>query len=92
MRYTDPIYSRRLGKSIKQVNKTSANKAYDAGTTVYLLPALCAIDNHWISFCRLNKENKAWSGVTFNSEVAEYTFYNCCSELGKYPIFFIAAE
>lgn len=92
MRYPDPIFSRRLGKRIQQVTKASARKAYEAGLTVYLLPSKCAIDNYWVSFCPLNKASQAWAGQTFEHDVCDYMHYNCCSELGYYPIYFLELE
>lgn len=29
-----------------------------------------------------------WWGDSFDSDVLSFTNYNCCPELGKYPIFF----
>lgn len=88
MRYTEPIYSNRLKKKIKQINKTQARKLYEAGETVYLLPCFCNIDGVWMSLCPINKEHAVWYGQTFDDDVWSFTNYNCCAELGKYPIFF----
>ena len=88
LRYPNPVYSTRLQKRIKQINKTQAKKVYEAGETVYLLPCFCNIDGIWMSLCPINKANAVWWGDSFESDVLSFTYYNCCAELGKYPIFF----
>lgn len=88
MRYPDIIYSNFLKKKIKQINKTSAKKLYEAGETIYLLPCLCNVDGVWVTPYPISKENAVWWGQTFEDDVLSFTNYNCCSELGRYPIFF----
>lgn len=88
LRYPNPIYSNSLKKKIKQINKTQARKLYEAGETVYLLPCLCRVDGVWVSPYPIDKEHAVWWGDSFDSDVLSFTNYNCCSELGKYPIFF----
>lgn len=88
LRYSNPIYSNSLKKKIKQINKTQARKLYEAGETVYLLPCLCSVDGVWVTPYRIDKEHAVWWGDSFDSDVLSFTNYNCCSELGKYPIFF----
>lgn len=89
MRYPEPIYSNSLKKRIKQINKTQARKHYEAGETIYLLPCDCNIDGVWVSLCPINKANAVWYGQTFEDDVNSFITYNCCNELGKYPIFSI---
>lgn len=89
MRYPDPIFSHRFNKWFKQVSKTTARKAYGNGKTVYLLPSNCVFDNFWVYPCPISTESKVWNGMTFDYQVAEYKFYNCCADLGKYPLYFI---
>lgn len=88
MRYKQPLYSNCLKKRIQQINKTQARKLYETGETVYLLPCLCNIDGVWISPYPINKANAVWCNETFDGNVMSFTNYNCCAELGKYPIFF----
>lgn len=88
LRYPNPIYSNSLNKKIKQINKTQARKLYEAGETVYLLPCLCSVDGIWGSPYPIDKEHVVWWGDSFDSDVLSFTNYNCCPELGKYPIFF----
>lgn len=88
MRYPDIIYSNCLKKKIKQINKTSANKLYEAGDTIYLLPCLCNVDGVWVTPCPISKESAVWWGQTFEDDILSFTNYNCCSELGRNPIFF----
>lgn len=90
MRYKESFYSRIAGGCILQVSSPTARKAYEAGKTVYLLPANCHPDNSaWVSLCPVSKDYIAES---FKYVVNSYKHYNCCTELGKYPIFFVAAE
>lgn len=88
LRYPNPIYSNSLKKKIKQINKTQARKLYEAGETVYLLPCFCSVDGVWVSPYPIDKEHAVWWGDSFESDVLSFTNYNCCAELGKYPIFF----
>lgn len=88
LRYPNPIFCNSLKKKIKQINKTQARKLYEAGETVYLLPCLCRVDGVWVSPYPIDKEHAVWWGDSFESDVLSFTNYNCCPELGKYPIFF----
>lgn len=79
------------GKKVKQVNKTTARKAYDNGKTIYLQSCNMLINNMWQSPCPIKKEGDAWDR-TFDQNVNEYQYYNCDAERGKYPLFFIEVE
>lgn len=88
MRYPEPIFSHSLKKRIKQINKTQARKLYEAGETVYLLPCLCNVDGVRVTPYPIDKAHAVWWNETFDGDVLSFTNYNCCAELGKYPIFF----
>ena len=69
---------------VKQVNKTTANKLYESGKTIFLNACNMKLNNAWTSPMPLNNE----SGEKFSTMVNEYEYYNCCSERGRYSNFF----
>lgn len=77
------------GKNLRQVNKQTAKKAYEAGQTVYLLPSNCGFVNPWINPSPMRQEDEQWSSDNFNSRVNEYQYYNCNYGTGYYPHYYV---
>jgi len=84
----------------KHINKRAAEKAYNDGKTLYILPCKVKFENMWIKPIRAHKDSLTTissdgfnTTITRNREfetlVNAFTYYNCCNELGKYPAFFI---
>lgn len=95
LRYSNKVLSI-LGKKAKQVNIKSAEKAYNDSKQLWLLPCNMMVDNHWQTPMPLNKadvsNNAFTSGSSFSAMVNDYKYYNCDTERGKYPIFFVEVE
>lgn len=86
----------------KRINKTSAERAYNAGKAVYILPCKVRFENPWIKPYKAMKSERfnPISNDGFNTIIPRnsefetivncYTFYNCAyNELGKYPAYYV---
>ena len=90
MRYANEIITLNNGKRVKQVNKTTARKYYENGKTVYIHSCNMTINNMWQSLCPVNQADYPDGFMqSFDSIVYSFKYYNCDSERGKYPIYFI---
>lgn len=76
-------------RTIQRINKRRAKREYEAGKTVYLLPANCRLVNPWVSLCPLRKEDELFERDYFDNRVRDYQYYNCNHELGYYPHYYI---
>lgn len=83
-----------------RVDKRIARKAYNAHEPIYLLPCKTRLDNMWLSPCKAIKDaiNYMGSDDGFNTVIARndfeslvtcYSYYNCNTELGNYPAFYM---
>lgn len=63
----------------KRINKTKARNLFESGVQLYIAP------NNGRILHKFDK--KGCDG--FDKFVNEYIYYNCCTELGKYPAFYI---
>lgn len=86
------FYSQTFGWVMKQVNKTTARKLYEQGKTVYVMPCNMRFDNMWQSPCPMNKEREADSTDCFDGRIQHFIYYNCDSERGKYPCYFVKKD
>lgn len=75
------------GEAFQQVNKTKAERLFNCGVEVFLLPCNANPNSVWISLCPVKKEDES-----FNSVVNGYRYYNCNRELGLYVVYFIKAN
>jgi hypothetical protein len=82
--YNRVIRDNVTGKNMLQINKNKAERLFNQGITVYLIPCKVRVNNIWINLCPINKDNE-----TFNNAINSYSYYNCISELGLYPHYFI---
>ena len=84
----------------KRINKRAAEKAYNEGKMLYILPCKVNFANRWIKPVRVHKESTTTMSIDgFNTTITRnrefdilvnaYTYYNCCNGLGKYPAFYI---
>ena len=96
LRYQGQIVTiHRNGKAIriKQNNKTAARKRYEEGKEIFLHPCLMRLDSPWQSPCPISKATYPDGFVpTFDSLVYDFKYYNCDSERGAYPIFFVEVD
>lgn len=80
----------------RKVNKVVARRLYNEGVQVHLLP--CKVNAHivfdplykyvWIQPSILSTD----SGVTFDTAVNTFEYFNCNSELGRYAHYYIKTE
>lgn len=75
------------GEAFQQVNKTKAERLFNEGTEIFLLPCNANPNSVWISLCPVKKDDES-----FNSVVNGYKYYNCNRELGLYVVYFIKAN
>ena len=69
-----------------RVGKKDARKYYKSGFKVFVLPCNVGLNSSWISPTILPKSRD------FDNIMNEYMYYNCNSELGYYPSFFISRK
>lgn len=74
------------GKELVRVNKQKANRLFNEGKGIYILPCKANPSSIWISpmFFEKSAENN-----DFLSIVNSFEYYNCNSQLGKYSAFFV---
>lgn len=88
-----------------RISKAAAEKLYNDGKPVYMLPCKCRLDNMWIQPYKAEAEkviytplhNDGFNAVVprnynFDTVVNCYTYYNCNNELGRYPAFYKEKE
>lgn len=73
--------------SMKKIRKDVARKLYNRGDSVYLLPCKVRLDNEWMRPFKINKESA--DNRDFEVIVNTFNYYNCNSELGMRPSFYI---
>lgn len=78
------FYHKGLDNIMVQINKLKAERLFNAGKTVYLLPCLCSPDSYLVSLCPINIEH--CYDNSFKNIVNDFTYYSCCNELGRYPV------
>lgn len=67
----------------EKINKSSARKLYDNNIPVLIIPCKCSPLASWLTGCEMIKNERS-----FDAFVNEFTYYNCCYELGYYPAFY----
>lgn len=85
------FYSNKLLATMQQINITKARKLYNEGVTVYILQCNMIFDNIWQSPYGMNINDNI-STTNFDYRVIEYRSYNCDTQRGLYPVFFVKVE
>ncbi len=69
-----------------RITKKTACKLYNSGVDVIILPhkANPFYSGFYPSYFNINSTSKP-----FDNFINEFTYYNCCNELGYYPAFYI---
>lgn len=75
--------------NFERVTKKEARAAYRAGLTVLWCPVNLAPFTGWGLEMPINVQNWNCDNKTFDEVLNEYEFYNCNSETGKYPAYYI---
>lgn len=68
-----------------RISKQEAKKRYEAQQHVIIIPCKCVPGNKW---CIGNRMYNV-GGRTFEQYLNEWSYYNCNSELGRYPAFYV---
>ena len=66
----------------KRIDKRTARKLYNNNLPVIITPCKC-FPSWFVSFEMVNGDQ------SFDEYVNNFTYYNCCYELGYYPAFYI---
>jgi hypothetical protein len=67
----------------EKISKKLARKLYDDNIPVIIIPCKCSPHSVWLTGCEMVKNE-----CSFDKFVNEFTYYNCCYELGYYPAFY----
>lgn len=79
----------------KRVNKPTARKMYNHGSSILLLPCKVsdsAVDgsHHWVKPVTINISDCKHDANKFDRTVNDYEYYNCNAELGYYALYFVS--
>lgn len=85
--YTD--YS---GNNWTRVSKRRARALYNAGHTITLVAAYMRPFGAWCLSVPLNISDLHYINDTFDTLVAEYEYFNCNNECGKYAAYYVRTE
>jgi len=69
-----------------KVNKAHAERLYNSGHTIFIHPCKMRLNNMWQSPYQAQRNEQ--HPEEFKKVDAEYTYYNCDSERGRYPNYF----
>lgn len=72
----------------QQISRPKAERLYEKGESIYLLPCNANPNSAWISLCEIKGGDEELP-VKFKAIVNGFEYYNCNKELGKYAVFFI---
>lgn len=75
--------------NFERITKKQARAAYRSGLTVLWCPVNLAPFTGWGLEMPINVQNWNCDNKTFDEVLNEYISYNCNSETGKYPAFYI---
>jgi len=74
----------------------SAERRYNAGETVYLLPCRCGPYGLWARPFGISLHDDSqkldWNRDSFRQRVLWFRFYNCIPELGGYVHFYVEEQ
>ena len=83
--FTNPIN----GTNWKRITKNQARKVFNAGYDFIILPCKCRLFTPWHLECYIDGYSKNEPDRTFDTIVNAFIYYNCNSEMGYYPSFYI---
>lgn len=69
-----------------RINKKVARKLYNLGVDIGMCPCKANPESPWGLIVMINKNRYDY---TFDKAVNEFEWYNCNSELGQYPAYYI---
>lgn len=69
----------------QQINKTKAEKFFNEGREIFLLPCRANPHSIWVEMSPLSKKD----GDNFKSLVNAFEYYNCDGQIGRYAVCFV---
>ena len=84
LQFTGNFYGETI--TIKQIQKRTAKKMFEAGETIYMQACNMRPFGVWSTCNDVNKEKAG--GDTFESIVNNFEYYNCTPETGRYVTFY----
>ena len=70
---------------MKRVNKSVARKLFNLGKDIFMIPCKANPHSPWTGFAVINNSE----GDVFDKIVNAYEYYNCNSEMGYYPHYYV---
>jgi len=81
------FYSHRLECNVQQVSIRKAARLFNEGETIYIIACNMRFDNPWSFPCPASKKDSYEDD--FYKYVDDFIYYNCDSERGKYPNYYV---
>lgn len=72
-----------------RINKAQARKAFNLGRDVFIVPVKMMPTNDWGTTINRNQPLGIGRTRSFDEIVNAFIFYNCLSETGYYPAFYV---
>lgn len=82
----------------RRITKPTARKLFNMGTSIYMLPCKCRMTEpeskefSWVYPAEINMFDSKEDERLFDAMVNAYMYYNCNSELGYYPHYYVSVE
>lgn len=76
------------GRRFRRINKTAARKAYNKGEVIFMQSCNMPFESVWSSACQIVPD----TATSFDSVVNAFQYYNCDSERGRYPHYYIEVK
>lgn len=73
--------------SYTRIHGSTARRLFEAGQIIYLVPCRVNPASPWA--CPAGYRKKTGSARTWAELVNSYTYYNCNTETGRYPAYYI---
>ena len=86
MRYNGQTFNF-YGRKFRQCNVTTAEKAFNEGKAICMLQCNLLPYNVWERPMLIERERTHTDNFQFL--VSEFMYYNCDTERGRYPVYFI---
>lgn len=85
------FYDHKTGQRMQQISIRKARKLFDKNIAIYLQSSNMPFNGVWQSACKVQKPTySGWHN--FDNVCAEYRFYNCDNERGKYIHFYVCEK
>ena len=77
---------KQLSNNFKRISKKAAEKLYNEGVMIMMIPCECAPENVWGVGCWVDNSN----GETFEEKLDYFAYYNCqYPEMGIYAAYYV---